>query len=105
MVRQNSKITSEEDAQVEPQADQPGDQPQQLTTNKAPQPGAFPFPGDTQSGGTRNPDPNFVSSAVAYDVAQYGWAIDPASGQRITVEDLKARGYELPTEPPRQESE
>ena len=91
------KITSEDGTQ-EPSADQ-GEQEQQLTTTGSDIPGAFPFPGDTQSGGTRNPAPDFISSNVAEQAKMYGSTIDPATGRTVTLEDLKARGLVEDTTP------
>jgi hypothetical protein len=94
MVRKNDTVTSEEDSHVE--ADSPVEPERNpsgtLTTSPDPIPGAFPFPGDTQSGGTRNPAPDFISSNVAEQAKMYGSTIDPATGRTVTLEDLKARG-------------
>lgn len=106
--RKNDEITSEENAHIEPdsqadlqpETDQPADeQLRNLTAESRDVPKAFPFPGDTQSQGTRNPAPQFVSAGVANDVEIYGSAIDPATGNRITREDLEAWGY-TKSEPP-----
>jgi len=52
-------------------------------------PKAFPFPGDTQSGGSRHPAPGYISAGVKSDAETYGSTIDPATGKRVTREDLK----------------
>ena len=101
MVRKNDTVTSEEDSHVEADVTSEPD-----VTSGTPVPEqedflqprtsevreAFPFPGDTQSGGTRNPAPDFISSNVAEQAKMYGSTIDPATGLTVTLDDLKARG-------------
>ena len=101
MVRKNDTVTSEEDSHVEPEitSGTPAPETGLLTKTSSEEPGAFPFPGDTQSGGTRNPAPDFISSNVAEHAKMYGFAIDPATGRRVTLEDLKARGLVEDTTP------
>jgi len=100
MVRKNDTVTSEEDSHVEPEITSGTPAPERdLTTTSSEERGAFPFPGDTQSGGTRNPAPDFISSNVAEHAKMYGFAIDPATGRRVTLEDLKARGLVEDTTP------
>ena len=97
MVRQNDKITSEEEAQVDtqaditPETDRPEDERiRQLRDDAQELPKAFPFPGDTQTQGSRHPAPNFLSSAVANELEMYGSTIDPATGARVTRDDFPA---------------
>ncbi len=96
MVRKNDTVTSEEDSRQEPEATEPeaaqAPTASNLLPDQGPAPRAFPFPGDTQSGGTRNPAPDFISSSVAEQAKMYGWALDPATGLTVTLDDLKARG-------------
>ena len=62
-----------------------------LTAESEALPKAYPYPGDTQSQGTRHPEPGFISAAVAADLEMYGSAVDPATGRRFTSADLEAK--------------
>jgi len=109
MTRQNTKITSEEDAKVDAQADaDPDRDPREddlietgpapkaapgtaLTAGTEPQPGTIG--GTVRPAGVRD---GFVSAGIASDVELYGSTIDPATGLRITKADLDAAGYQPP---------
>jgi len=60
------------------------------TADAAAVPKAFPYPGDTQSQGTRHPKAGFISAGVAADLEMYGSAVDPATGKRYTRDDWPA---------------
>jgi len=93
MVRKNDTVTSEADASApEPEITSGTPAPEQegFLLPRAEVREAFPFPGDTQSGGSRNPAPGYLSSSVVAELEMYGSTVDPATGQRLTREDLDA---------------